>query len=127
MKKSRILLLLGLLPILMGFDTSKDGYPCPPRHVNVITKDGSETKPSKLEVKPDTIRVMSGCSFELSFPGGRTVSTSTKSGKSWLNKSSTSASPIIIKVPLEEVDGIYKYEVKVDGFGTLDPRARVKN
>ncbi len=124
MKTSRIVLLLGLLPVL-GACSPINGQTCPDRHVNLIAKTGNERAPTILQVKPDTIVVKEGCSFEVRFSGGLSVSTVGKT-QAWLTKSSQSTSPIEITVPSgkERLDP-YKYAINVDEFGTLDPRARV--
>ena len=124
MKLSRIVLLLGLLPVL-GACSPKNGQTCPDRHVNLIAKTGNENAPTILQVKPDTIVVKEGCSFEVRFSGGLSVSTVGKT-QAWLTKPSQNVSPIEITVPSgKERDEPYKYAIKVDEFGTLDPRARV--
>jgi len=125
MKSLRLILLLGLLPVLQSCESFGDPAACPPRHVNVITQQGNSKKGAKLEVRPETIVIKPGCSFELRFTAGKEVSTS--SGKSWLGKSMTSTSPIVMAAPAGEPEGIYKYNVMVTDFGSLDPRARVKN
>ncbi len=124
MKLSRIVLLLGLLPVL-GACSPINGQTCPARHVNLIAKTGNENAPTILQVKPDTIVVKEGCSFEVRFSGGLSVSTVGKT-QAWLTKPAHNVSPIEITVPSgKERDEPYKYAIKVDEFGTLDPRARV--
>ena len=124
MKLSRIVLLLGLLPVL-GACSPKNGQTCPPRHVNLIAKTGNENAPTILQVKPDTIVVKEECSFEVRFSSGLSVSTVGKT-QAWLTKPAQSSSPITIKAPSGAAqEKAYKYTIVVDKFGTLDPRARV--
>ncbi len=124
MKTSRILLLLGLLPVLNA--CGEEGmFKCAPRHVNLTTNSGTENAPTILQIKPDTIVVKDGCPFDIKFQAGRTVST--KSNQAWLTKGETTVSPIKFDVPDGQAPLTYKYEVIVKEFGTLDPRARVKN
>ncbi len=124
MKSSRIVLMLGLLPVLVAC-SPMNGDTCPDRHVNLIAKIGNKTKPSILQVKPDTIVVKEGCEFEVRFSGGLSVSTVGKT-QAWLTKSSQSTSPIKIKAPSGTAqEEPYKYAIVVDEIGTLDPRARV--
>ena len=124
MKSSGIMLLLGLLPVL-GACAAMNGHTCPSRHVNLIARTGGENAPTILQVKPDTIVIKEGCSFEVRFPGGRTVSTAGDT-ESWLSKSAQSTSPITITAPSGKVrEEPYKYTIVVEKFGTLDPRARV--
>ena len=138
MKSSRIVLLLGLLSVL-GACSPKNSQTCPDRHVNLIAKTGNENAPTILQVKPDTIVVKEGCSFEVRFSGDITVSTvgskeSTVGDKeskigdddNWLTKPAQSSSPITIEAPSGTAqEKAYKYTIVVDKFGTLDPRARV--
>ena len=124
MKTSRILLLLGLLPVLNACD-GIGLFTCVPRHVNLITNSGNEYAPTILKITPDTIVVKDGCPFDIKFQAGKTVST--KSNQAWLTKGETTVSPIIFDVPDGQAPNTYKYEIIVKGFGTLDPRARVKN
>ncbi len=124
MKLSRIVLLLGLLSVL-GACSPINGQTCPDRHVNLIAKTGNERAPTILQVKPDTIVVKEGCSFEVRFSGGLSVSTVGKT-QAWLTKPAQSNSPITIKAPSGTAqEKAYKYAIEVDEFGTLDPRARV--
>ena len=124
MKSSRIVLLLGLLSVL-GACSPKNSQTCPDRHVNLIAKTGNENAPTILQVKPDTIVVKEGCSFEVRFTGDITVSTVGKT-EAWLTKGSQKVSPIIITAPSGTAqDEPYKYTIVVDNFGTLDPRARI--
>ena len=90
----------------------------------MITKGGNETKPASLEVKPAQISVKQGCSFSINFPAGKSVNTA--SSELWLTKPISAISPIVVTVPDAEPIGVYKYDLEVDGFGKLDPRARVK-
>lgn len=71
MKFSRTILLLSSVPLLAACELkmSESGKICPPRHVTVIKKGGSETNPASLEVKPAIIRVREGCSFRINFSG----------------------------------------------------------
>jgi hypothetical protein len=124
MKTSRIVLVLGSLLFLGSCDLFGPAVFCAQRHVNVIVKGGSESQPTSLKVSPGQIDVKQGCSFEIWFPAGESVKTS--SGKAWLTKGLTGSSPIIVTVPDAEPLGVYKYDLEVDGFGLLDPRARVK-
>jgi hypothetical protein len=131
MKSSRIVLLLGLLPIL-GACSPMNGDTCPDRHVNLIATGGNEKAPTILQVKPDTIVVKEECSFEIKFVGAITVSTvgdkesAVEGGKNWLSKPAQSNSPITIKAPSGTAqEEAYKYTIVVDEIGTLDPRARV--
>ena len=131
MKSSRIVLLLGLLSVL-GACSPKNSQTCPDRHVNLIAKTGNENAPTILQVKPDTIVVKEGCSFEVRFSGDITVSTvgskesAVEGGKNWLTKPAQSSSPIKIEAPSGTAqDEPYKYTIVVDNFGALDPRARI--
>jgi hypothetical protein len=131
MKLSRIVLMLGLLPVLVACSPMKNDT-CPDRHVNLIAKIGNKSKPSILQVKPDTIVVKEGCEFEVRFTGDISVSTvggkesAVEGGKNWLSKPAQSSSPIKIKAPSGTAqEEPYKYAIVVDKIGTLDPRARV--
>ncbi len=124
MKSSRMVLLLGFLPVLDAC-TPMNGHTCPDRHVNLIATTGSERAPTILKITPDTIVIKEECSFEVRFRGGITVSTDGDTEK-WLTKPAQDVSPIEIKAPSgKKRDEPYKYTIKVDEFGTLDPRARV--
>ena len=124
MKSSRIVLMLGLLPVLVAC-SPMNGDTCPDRHVNLIAKTGNENAPTILQVKPDTIVVKEECSFEVRFSGGLSVSTVGKT-QAWLTKPAQSSSPITIKAPSGAAqEKAYEYAIVVDEIGTLDPRARV--
>jgi hypothetical protein len=43
----------------------------------------------------------------------------------WLNGQSDANGNIRLEVPANAASGVYKYDIEVDGVGTLDPRARV--
>ena len=45
----------------------------------------------------------------------------------WITKTNTADDKITIPVPEGTAEIIYKYFIKIEGVGTLDPRARVKN
>jgi hypothetical protein len=124
MKVSKIVLMLGLLPLLGSCDFFAAGVFCAPRHVNVKLKGGDETVATYMQVKPAQISVKQGCSFEIRFPAGKKVKTD--SGTPWLKKPFSTTSPIIVSVPMAEPKTVYKYDLEVEGFGVLDPRARVK-
>ena len=124
MKSSRIVLLLGLLPIL-GACSPMNGQTCPDRHVNLIATTGNERAPTILKITPDTIVIKEECSFEVRFRGGLSVST-VGDTEAWLTKPAQDVSPIKITAPAgKKRPDPYKYTIKVDKFGTLDPRARV--
>ncbi len=123
MKSSRIVLLLGLLPVL-GACAPMNGETCPLRHVSLIAKTGGERAPTILKIAPDTIVVKEGCSFEVRFANGKSVSTNGGT-ETWLTEGPQSVSPIIIAAPSDKGGKTYKYTIDVAGFGTLDPRARI--
>jgi hypothetical protein len=124
MKVSKIVLMLGLLPLLGSCDFFAAGVFCAPRHVNVKLQGGNESSATFLQVKPAQISVKQGCSFEIRFPAGKKAKTI--SGTQWLDNPVLTTSPIIVLVPPAEAKIVYKYDIEVEGFGVLDPRARVK-
>ena len=124
MRLSRIVLLLSAL-LIVGACAAPGELRCPNRQVNLIANTGGENSPTTLQVRPDTIVIKPGCSFKLRLPAGKTVSTN--SAKAWLTKSPQSGTEIEFTAPEDEEEDTYKYSVEVAGFGTLDPRARVRH
>ena len=102
-----------------------DGTKCPNKSVTAKTKRGGEGASSWLKIYPAVVKVKRGCSFQVRFPPGASGSTSNTTGQAWLNKPST-PERVEITVPLDKTPGEeFKYSIKVDGFGEIDPRIRV--
>ena len=84
---------------------------------------------TRIRIKPDTVQVTPGCSFEIKNPRGVTFNTA--STIPWLVGGPTSENlvlgPAVCTVgDCEGDDPAFKYTIIVNDIGQLDPRVRVR-
>lgn len=101
---------------------------CPGVSATLTAKDGGNNGngrgPTFIQVKPDTVKIKSGCSFVINNPGG--VEFFTASATPWLDHPAPTKEAKLSLGPAVGAEGVVlKYEVTVTGIGSLDPRARV--
>jgi len=98
---------------------------CGDRTVTVFQSTGF------LAVYPEYIHICDGRSFTIkSVPrAAGTVQTSPVRGNpgadSWLGGTAEKGGNVVIMVPEDTTEGVYKYNITVEGVGTLDPRVSV--
>lgn len=87
--------------------------------------------PGFLAVYPEYIHVCAGRSFAVkAVPrAAGAIRTSPERGNpaadGWLSGTAESGGEVVITIPESTPEGVYKYNVTVDGVGTLDPRVSV--
>ena len=84
---------------------------------------------TRIRINPDTVEVELGCFFEIKNPRGVTFNTT--SAISWLEGGPTNGNlvlgPAVCTVGgCQGGDPAFKYTIKVDDVGQLDPRVRVR-
>lgn len=98
---------------------------CTDRSVTVFQSPGF------LAVYPEYIHVCAGLTFTVkAVPrASGTIRTSPGRGNpaadSWLSGAADRGGDVVIIVPEATPEGVYKYNVTVEGVGTLDPRVSV--
>ena len=94
-----------------------------------------EAEALELKVQPESVDVQKGCRLILRIvPPRKTMGDVTikhedspvGAQSSWLNKTNTDSTDLIlIDVPDDATEGIYKYSVAIPGFEKLDPYAEI--
>lgn len=109
---------------------------CRDARTTLVAKDAGKSKNPRdmtfLSIKPDTVVVDEGCFIIINNPGKHTFTTTpVNPAATWLNGRTTEA-PLVLgpakcktSNACDDVDDLYKFEIKVHGIGVLDPRARV--
>jgi hypothetical protein len=98
---------------------------CADRTVTVFQSTGF------LAVYPEYIHVCPGRSITVKAvpPAPGTVRTIPERGNpvadDWLNAESERGEGAVMRVPESAAEGVYKYNIAVEGIGTLDPRVSV--
>ena len=115
--KHLALIFLMTLAVLPGISLAQpDG--CNEQKIRIHVPPGTQD----ILVTPPVFNQKKGCGIEFFVPAGHT--TSILSSESWLTGTASGGS-IIIQVPGDAAPGDYKYDVKVEGVGLLDPVIRV--
>ena len=128
MKRLHLALLLSPLVFMSAFADAREldamDWPlgCPHVSATLVAKDGYPGGQTMISIQPDTVHVKEGCDFIILNPGNHRISTDGGSA-TWLNGGPTTTD--LQLGPAPSGLGIFKYEIKVDGIGLLDPRARV--
>jgi hypothetical protein len=130
MGKLQLTILFIPLLILAGSATLA-AEPCGPKKVTLIAHDDGKGKGENdgegitvIQIHPDTVRVVIGCSFTLLNPGNHVISTT--STHAWLKKPTPTTGDISMGPAEGKKGDVLKYTIHVDGIGQLDPRARLK-
>lgn len=141
MKKIKIFLLCGLLPVLancaaVSVATPGSGAspPCVPAFFNLTgTRDnGNGNLPTSLSIHRSSVTIREGCTFEIRFPGGGNgvpagSSVSVYSLIGWVQNSGSTTSPLVFTAPTGSDGTDIKFSISVSDIGILDPRVRVTN
>lgn len=133
MSKMNIFVAVALLLLMAGgslspIGTSDADEPCTYAD-KVMTINHSA---AQLKVTPASVTVHMGCKIRLNIvPPIDIDKVSTKPDgpnpgrDNWMYKSNGVRDKIVFEVPMGIIKGGYKFSVKVDGVGTLDPHAEV--
>ncbi|MEE8108000.1 MAG: hypothetical protein V3T36_02485 [Gammaproteobacteria bacterium] len=131
MNKWTIFLAAALLLLIAGGSMSQIGNsPANLRCIDpVMTINHSA---AQLKVTPAKVTVRMGCKIRLNIVPPKDIDkVSTKPDgpnpgrDNWMYKSNGVRGNIVLEVPMGIIKGDYKFSVKVDGVGTLDPHAKV--
>lgn len=139
MKKIKIFLLCGLLPVLANCAAVSVATPgsgastsCVPAFFNLTGARGNGNAPTSLSIHRSSVTIREGCTFEIRFPGGGNgvpagSSVSVFSAVEWVQNSGSTTSPLVFTAPTGSDGTDIKFSISVSDIGILDPRVRVTN
>lgn len=130
MKKSAIWTMMGVVPVLASgcCTLNQPDDPCRSDNATVFVA------PGQLHVKPECVTTEAGGTITLELRRAEgvgpveTVPATVNEAATWLSASSDERDTIVIEVPEDICEsGVceFKYEIRVEGVGMLDPRVRV--
>ncbi len=130
MKTKRNILITVLILAISVFAALPRSFGAPPCVDRTVTVNHAV---ASLHAFPEYVEICSGKTLiiqivpPVAVGNARTIDDPSNLPKApWITKTNTDPSKITIPVPNGTTPEIYKYSIKIEGIGTLDPRARVK-